>query len=163
MSNQEIPREDRVDILFDRINELLDRDEVSKAQIILQALLPVEQAEIFSMEPEQPQSIVGLSYLAGCADSESIWIATTHGIYRYDYASDTSKQFFPDLHFHEIYRDQDGVIWAQADGRGLLGFDPESGDSVLYTHDPEDPTTISGNKMEGAIIGSKREATVVCP
>lgn len=59
MSNQEISRDARVDILFSRINELLDRGEVSKAQIILQALLPYEQAEIFSdLEEEEQRQVI---------------------------------------------------------------------------------------------------------
>ncbi len=62
MSNQEIPRDEWVDMLYTRINELIDPGEVRKAQIILQALSPVEQADIFSdlSEDEQKQIIRGL-------------------------------------------------------------------------------------------------------
>ena len=49
MSNQDLHREEWIETLDSRVNELLDRGEVSKAQVILQALLPVEQADIFNV------------------------------------------------------------------------------------------------------------------
>ena len=58
----EISRDEWVDMLYERIDELLERGEVLKAQIILQALLPVDQAEIFSDldNDEQRQVLQGL-------------------------------------------------------------------------------------------------------
>lgn len=63
MSNQEMTRDEWVDILHSRINELIGRGEVLKAQTILQALSPIEQADIFSdlTEEEQKQVIQGLA------------------------------------------------------------------------------------------------------
>ena len=55
MSNQEIPREEWIETLDSRVNELLDRGEVSKAQVIFQALLPIEQVDIFSDLDEEEQ------------------------------------------------------------------------------------------------------------
>lgn len=59
MSIPDMPRDEWVDIIYTRINALLDQGEVNKAQIILQALLPVEQADIFNDldEDEQRQVI----------------------------------------------------------------------------------------------------------
>jgi magnesium transporter len=54
----EMPREERVDQLYRRIHALLDRGEARKAQIILQALMPVDQAEIFSDLPDDEQVLV---------------------------------------------------------------------------------------------------------
>jgi magnesium transporter len=51
-----------VDELYDRVHKLLDRGETRKAQVILQALLAVDQAEIFSdlSDQEQRQVLQGL-------------------------------------------------------------------------------------------------------
>ena len=66
MNIQEMTPEERVDYLYDRIDELLEQDEIRKAQIILQALMPADQAEIFSDldEQEQRQVLRGLPYEA---------------------------------------------------------------------------------------------------
>lgn len=59
MDIQKTKREEqRVDELFKRIHQLLDRGETRKAQIILQALLPVDQAEIFSDLPDDEQLLI---------------------------------------------------------------------------------------------------------
>ncbi len=69
MNIQELSREERVDQLYDRIHTLLDHGETRKAQIILQALLPADQAEIFADLPddEQWQVLEGLP-VEGTAD-----------------------------------------------------------------------------------------------
>ena len=69
MNILELSREERVDQLYDRIHALLDRGETRKAQIILQALLPADQAEIFADLPddEQWQVLKGLP-VEGTAD-----------------------------------------------------------------------------------------------
>ncbi len=47
METQDVTREAWVDQIYERIVSLLERNEVRKAQIILEALLPADQAEIF--------------------------------------------------------------------------------------------------------------------
>jgi magnesium transporter len=61
MTMQDNQRETRVDALYQRIHTLLDLGEARKAQIILEALLPVDQADIFSELPDDEQ----LSLLEG--------------------------------------------------------------------------------------------------
>ncbi|MGC9469900.1 MAG: magnesium transporter [Anaerolineae bacterium] len=59
MEKQDVTREAWVDELYDRITALLDRNEVRKAQIILEALLPADQAEIFSdLEPDEQRRVL---------------------------------------------------------------------------------------------------------
>lgn len=62
METQDVTREAWVDQIYERIDVLLERNEVRKAQIILEALLPADQAEIFSdLEPdEQRRMLQGL-------------------------------------------------------------------------------------------------------
>lgn len=55
MTLQDNQREARVDALYERIHTLLDLNETRKAQIILQPLFPVDQAEIFSDLPDDEQ------------------------------------------------------------------------------------------------------------
>jgi magnesium transporter len=59
MMKQDIPREAWIDSLYDRVTALLERDEVRKAQSILQALLPADQAEIFSdLDPAEQRHVL---------------------------------------------------------------------------------------------------------
>ncbi|MFN2205114.1 MAG: magnesium transporter [Candidatus Promineifilaceae bacterium] len=62
MDENPTSREEWVDTLYERIDALLEHNEVRKAQIILQALLPIDQAEIFSDldENDQRQLLQGL-------------------------------------------------------------------------------------------------------
>jgi magnesium transporter len=62
LDTDDVTREQWVDQLFVRIDALLERNETRKAQIILQALLPVDQAEIFGDldAGEQRQLLEGL-------------------------------------------------------------------------------------------------------
>lgn len=62
MDETPLSREAWVDTLYERIDTLLEHDEVRKAQIILQALLPIDQADIFSDldENDQRQLLQGL-------------------------------------------------------------------------------------------------------
>ncbi len=53
--NQEIPHDEWVDQLHHRIHRLLEEGALRKAQVILQALLPADQAEIFSDLPREEQ------------------------------------------------------------------------------------------------------------
>ncbi len=63
MESPDVTREAWVDELYARISALLERHEVRKAQIILQALMPADQAEIFGdLTPaEQREVIQGLA------------------------------------------------------------------------------------------------------
>jgi magnesium transporter len=62
METKDITRDAWVDQIFERIDALLERGEVRKAQIIIEALMPADQAEIFGdLEPdEQRQVLQGL-------------------------------------------------------------------------------------------------------
>ena len=59
MTISNTPLNAQIETLHDRIDNLLDQGEIRKAQIILQALLPVDQAEIFSeLERDEQQSLL---------------------------------------------------------------------------------------------------------
>jgi magnesium transporter len=59
METKDVTRDAWIDQLQDRIDALLERDEVRKAQILLEALLPADQAEIFGdLEPEEQRRLL---------------------------------------------------------------------------------------------------------
>ncbi|NQT16150.1 MAG: magnesium transporter, partial [Planctomycetes bacterium] len=62
METKDVTREVWVDQIYDRIEALLANDEVRKAQVILEALMPADQAEIFGdLDPgEQRRLLQGL-------------------------------------------------------------------------------------------------------
>jgi len=69
METQDVTREAWVDQLFTRIADLLERNEVRKAQIILEALLPADQADIFGdLEPDEQRRLIEGLPLGDTAD-----------------------------------------------------------------------------------------------
>lgn len=59
MEAENVSHTEWVDELLERIGDLLERNEVRKAQIILQALLPVDQADIFGdLEPDEQHRLI---------------------------------------------------------------------------------------------------------
>ncbi|MGC9348933.1 MAG: magnesium transporter [Anaerolineae bacterium] len=59
METKDITRDAWVDQIFERIDVLLERGEVRKAQIIIEALMPADQAEIFGeLDPDKQRQVL---------------------------------------------------------------------------------------------------------
>jgi len=59
MEIKDVTREAWVDKIYGRIEALLENDEVRKAQVILEALMPADQAEIFSdLDPDEQRRLL---------------------------------------------------------------------------------------------------------
>lgn len=98
-----------------------------------------------------------------------MWLATNHGLWKYNRKSKQIKHFKNDpkdpssLPFNEIwtiYTDPEGFLWLGTGGGGLVKFDPETHKFTAYTHDPENAASIVNN-MVGPVFKDK-EGVVWC-
>jgi len=102
--------------------------------------------------------LAGMACRSGFIDSKGyLWVATTNGISRYD--GHGFKNFTHDYgdptslcwnSTNSFYEDKDGYLWVSTD-KGLAQFDYETEQFTCYTHNPEDTTTLSGDRIYGII------------
>ena len=83
-----------------------------------------------------------------------MWYSTKKGLYSYDGKNVISYKNNP-LNPHSImsnflesvYADYDGTIWVGSLGKGLDHFDPESGIFTHFSHDSNDPESLSSDTV----------------
>lgn len=90
--------------------------------------------------------------------TDGLWLGVYgRGLERFDPETKTFKHY--EYHLGEVqaslvfywevwtvYRDHSGWIWVGTT-RGLYGLEPDTGTTVYYSHDPQDPGSISGNEI----------------
>ena len=82
-----------------------------------------------------------------------IWISLDNGVDIYDplegifshFAAETADGTTVRGQTIEIIEDRDGEIWIATVNKGLFRWNPESGELVVYRHDPSDSTSIAQN------------------
>jgi ligand-binding sensor domain-containing protein len=88
-----------------------------------------------------------------------IWIGTAGaGLMRFDgYDLKIYKPGginpFPDAEVYDLYEDRDGLIWMITQSSGLVRYDKNTETFKTYTHDPQNPASISSNL--GTVLLSK--------
>ena len=89
-----------------------------------------------------------------------LWAASREGLYRYD-GYDT-QVFLPgsdrpggisDIDIQFVYEDSSGIIWIATNGSGLDRYDPADGSFRNFSHDPNDPLSISDNSVHAITEG----------
>jgi diguanylate cyclase (GGDEF)-like protein len=114
--------------------------------------LHVELLFGFDEEPGAPVP------LALAASADALWLGTTQGVYRYDLAKRTLDRGGVPL---EAARDRvkaiavgrDGVVWFGGEHRsGLFRYDPASGAVAVYRHHPDDPHSLSSDRIHALSI-----------
>ncbi len=85
----------------------------------------------------------------------SIWVATTRGLNRYDYVTNSFEHYLDGININEMYMDADGVLWLGTRGKGLIRYNPDDQHTTFYEHDPADPTSISGNSITRGMLDSE--------
>ena len=110
----------------------------------------------FRNDPEDPSSISHNSVRTVYEDLDGrIWIGTRDGLNLLQedsmtfsrYLMGTDQEDGPPHNFiySAILQDQKDNLWVGTYGGGLCMLNPEEGDCISYSHDPEDPNTISDN------------------
>ncbi len=114
-------------------------------------------------DPENPESIgPGRVYAIEPGKGKILWIGTSKGgLNRFDLTTGKFTRYIHDpsepssLASNEVYsitRDRHGSLWlgrSYAVAAGLEKFDPETGRSVVFRHDPSDSDSLSGNIIMG--------------
>lgn len=102
-------------------------------------------------DPEDANTIDGNYIEEILVDRQgNIWIGTSIGLTLYQPETDTFFRFkerLGRLHVQEIYESKDGLIWIGTEDGGLLSYHPEDDSFVNYTHDPNNPKSISDNSI----------------
>jgi streptogramin lyase len=80
----------------------------------------------------------------------TLWAATFGGVSRFDRATGTFITYTPEkqntIQYQEIKEDSKGILWLGAQS-GLHRFDPRTGQFTIYEHDPNDPRSLSDNRV----------------
>ena len=106
----------------------------------------------FSKEPLQGTSpIMRLIF----ARDGSLWAAMYGGIGHYNSVAGSFTMFTPDkpntIQYQEIKQDKDGFLWLGAQS-GLHRFDPNTGQFKMFEHHPDDPKSLSDNRVNSVLF-----------
>jgi ligand-binding sensor domain-containing protein/signal transduction histidine kinase len=81
-----------------------------------------------------------------------VWIATDADLLRFDPAARTFESYvergMSDNVILTIHEDRDGVLWVGTDAGGVNRYDPTTDRFVVYTHNPADPNSLAGDRIE---------------
>jgi signal transduction histidine kinase/ligand-binding sensor domain-containing protein len=80
----------------------------------------------------------------------TLWAATYGGVSRFDRATGNFVTYTPEMQntiqYQEIQEDSKGFLWLGAQS-GLHRFDPQTGEFTIYQNDPDDPRSLSDNRV----------------
>ena len=100
----------------------------------------------FVRDPGNPNSLDGIDVRALFKDRDGVlWVGCDQSLNKFDQTTETFKRYAIPLATH-IAQDTAGVLWVTTLG-GLYRLDPASGAIQHYSHDPNDPTSISSNDL----------------
>lgn len=111
----------------------------------------------YTYDPNRANSLLGREpWALVLDDTETLWVGTELGFNRYRKESDDFEHFFPldssgapleRLYIRKLYQDSNRTLWIGS-FNGLYAFDIDSKAFVKhYTHDPEDPQSLSSNQV----------------
>ncbi|MFZ0548758.1 MAG: ATP-binding protein, partial [Candidatus Promineifilaceae bacterium] len=84
-----------------------------------------------------------------------LWVLTAAALFRFDTETEQFTPYpgLPDRSLETLQIDETGTVWIG--GPGLLSrFDPQTGQYDNYTHDPNDPTSMSNGQPTGVHQGN---------
>ncbi len=84
-----------------------------------------------------------------------MWIGTHDGMYHFDRASGDFTQYNQAISAEDdevndisvIYEDRDGNLWVGSEAGGISRFDRASGTFTRFVHDPDDPLSLSHDRV----------------
>jgi ligand-binding sensor domain-containing protein/signal transduction histidine kinase len=121
--------------------------------------------KVFRHEAGQPNSLSGVYVRSLFIDhTGTLWVGCDQSLDKFDPVTETFKHFRigregtnendgPAIHINE---DQSGRLWL-ATSKGLFMLDPADGHVIRYTHDPKDPSSLSGADI--SFSGEDRHGT----
>ncbi|MBN2051741.1 MAG: response regulator [Spirochaetales bacterium] len=108
----------------------------------------------FLHDPEDPYSMPDcgqVNVIIEDSDDRNIfWIASSGGFI--EFHKDTGRFLQHTANdCWDIYQDENGIVWAATWGKGLLRYDPGTGNLSYIEHDPGNPASPSANIMTAII------------
>jgi len=109
----------------------------------------------FVSDPDDPATLSADEVYALALDGQgALWIATTGGLNRVDTETDEITRVALDIDgqsqvsARSLLIGHDGILWVGTTNNGLLRYDPASGEIAVFSHDADDPTSLSSNRVD---------------
>ena len=105
--------------------------------------------KVFVHETGNPNSLSGVFISALFKDRDgTLWVGCDQFLNKFERATETFTRY-PVPSVTHISQDTAGMLWL-ATGTGLYGLDPATGRIRQYSHDPNDPSSLSGNDVKSS-------------
>ena len=102
--------------------------------------------KIFVRDPGNPNSLDGIVVRALFKDRDgALWVACDQSLNKFDEKTETFTRYLIPL-ATQITQDTAGLLWLATHG-GLYSLDPASGRIQRYSHDPNDPSSLSSSDL----------------
>ncbi|HEY5565451.1 MAG TPA: two-component regulator propeller domain-containing protein, partial [Rhodothermia bacterium] len=115
-------------------------------------------------DPNSPNGIVNDQVERMFVDSQGeLWVGTEAGLSRIDpytgrirnYPAGTGDTGIPANGIIAIAEDQSGTLWLGFWSEGLMAFDPVTGRTERFVHDPNDTTSICTNAISSLLVRAR--------
>jgi signal transduction histidine kinase/ligand-binding sensor domain-containing protein len=116
------------------------------------------KTKVFKHEPGRPDSLSCVYIRSLLVDrAGTLWVGCDRFLDRFDPATETFKHYriYTEISnglptpIDRIREGHEGVLWL-ATAKGLYRFDPTSGQTTRYAHNPDDPSTIAATRVNFA-------------
>ncbi len=116
------------------------------------------KSKVFKHEPGRPDTLSCVYIRSLFVDhSGTLWVGCDRFLDKFEPITETFAHYRIDQDapghlptpIDRIHEDDSGILWL-ATAKGLYRFDPATGKTSQYTHDPGDPTSVSGNRINVA-------------
>jgi signal transduction histidine kinase/ligand-binding sensor domain-containing protein len=116
------------------------------------------KTKVFKHEPGRPDSLSCVYVRSLFVDrAGTLWVGCDRFLDRFEPATETFKHYriYTEISnglpspIDRIHEDHEGVLWL-ATAKGLYRFDPTSGQTARYVHNPDDPSSIADTRVNMA-------------
>ncbi len=105
--------------------------------------------KVFVHDPERTDSLSGVYIYSLFKDrSGTLWVGCDQFLNRFEPATETFTRYPVQSVIH-ISQDSAGMLWL-ATGKGLYSLDPAAGRISQFSHDPEDPSSLSSSDIKSS-------------
>jgi ligand-binding sensor domain-containing protein/signal transduction histidine kinase len=105
--------------------------------------------KVFVHDPRNPNSLSGVFINALFKDRDgTLWVGCDQFLNKFEPATETFTRY-PVRDVNHLSQDTAGTLWL-ATGTGLYRLDPATGRIRQYSHDPNDPASLSSNNVKSS-------------
>jgi signal transduction histidine kinase/ligand-binding sensor domain-containing protein len=103
--------------------------------------------KVFVRDAGNPNSLDGVVVKSLFKDRDgALWVGCDQSLNKFDWTTETFTRY-PIPAAEHITQDAAGMLWITSPGNGLYGLDPASGRIRHYSHDPNDPSSLSSMSL----------------